>query len=170
MDVLCTLKNKITIKNFDHVCIRTNDYIQIKIKIQNYSQKPPASSRASNQNLKDMDVLCIFIIVSESWNLEYGCIINQWPYPNQYRDAKPQSGTSSPPQSPKSELKGHGCSLHIWNQDSEPIFRTWVHQKPVIISKSRSRCQTPVRNLHHPKKPQIKTLRTWMFFALSKSR
>merc|ERR1711954_71232 len=38
------------------------------------------------------------------------------------------------------------------------------------MSKSISGCQTPVRNLQHPPKPQMRTQRTWMFFAPSKSR
>merc|ERR1711954_441966 len=97
-------------------------------------------------------------------------IKDQGPYPNQYKDAKPQSGTSSILQNPKSGLYGHGCSLHLQNQDREPKFGSYVYQRPVTISKSRTRCQTPVRNLQHPPKPQMRTLRTWMFFAPSKSR
>merc|ERR1711954_627509 len=73
---------------------------------------------------------------------------------SQDQDAKTQSGTSSILQSPKSGLKGHGCSLHLQNKDGEPKFGTWVHQRPVTISKSRSRFQTPVRNLQHPPKPK----------------
>ena len=76
---------------------------------------------------------------------------------NHDQDVKPQSGTSIILQSPKWGLKGHGCSLHLQNQDRKPKFGSWVHQRPVTISKSRSRCKTPVRNLHHPPKPQIRT-------------
>ena len=36
---------------------KTNDHIQIKIKITNPSQEPPASPKAQNEDLKDMDVL-----------------------------------------------------------------------------------------------------------------
>ena len=36
---------------------KTTDYIQIKIKISNPSKEPSVSSRAKNQDLKDMDVL-----------------------------------------------------------------------------------------------------------------
>ena len=32
-------------------------------------------------------------------------------------------------------------SLHLENQDTETKFGTWVYQRPVPISKSRSRCQ-----------------------------
>ena len=82
---------------------KTSDHFKIKIKMQNPSQEPPASSKAPNEDLKDMDVLCAFKI------------------------------------------------------NREPKFAIWVYQRPVIISKSISGCQTPVRNLQHPPKPQIRT-------------
>ena len=40
--------------------------IQIIIKMQNPSQEPPVSSKAPNQDLKDMDVLCTLKIKIES--------------------------------------------------------------------------------------------------------
>ena len=36
---------------------KTSDHIQIKIKMPNPSQEPPASSKAPNDDIKDMDVL-----------------------------------------------------------------------------------------------------------------
>ena len=51
---------------------KTSDYVQIKIKIPNPSQVPPASSKAQNEDLKDMDFLCTFKIKIESQNLAYG--------------------------------------------------------------------------------------------------
>ena len=101
--------------------------------------------------------VCTFKIKIESQNLEYRCTKDQWPYSNQYQDAKPQSGTSSVLQSPKWGLKGHVCSLHLQNQDREPKFGICVYQRPVTISKSISGCQTPVRNLQRPPKPQMRT-------------
>merc|ERR1712081_73448 len=95
---------------------KTTDHIQIKIKMPNPSQEPPASSKAPNQDLKDIDALSTFKI------------------------------------------------------KIEPKFGIWVYQRPVTISKSISGCQTQVKNLQRPPKPQIRTERTWMFFALSKSR
>ena len=130
------------------ICVsKTNDHIQIKIKMQPFSQEPPASSKAPYRDLKDMDVFCIFKIKRESQNSEFWWNKDQWPYPNQYQDAKPRSGTSSALRSPKFGLKGHGCSLHLQNQDREPKFRIWVYQRPVTISNSISGCKTPVRNL-----------------------
>ena len=157
-----------------------------------------------------MDVLFTFKIKIESQNLEYGLTKDQWLNPNQYQDAKFQSGTSSILQSPKSGLIGHGCSLHLqikiddkyledghikdhWpylnhDQDANPWSRTssilqspksgpkghrcylqlqnqdresklgpWVYQRPVTISKSRSRFWTQVRCLQHPSNLQIRT-------------
>merc|ERR1712239_58873 len=46
----------------------TSDHIQIKIKMPNLSQEPPASSNAPNEDLKDIDVLCTFKIKIESQN------------------------------------------------------------------------------------------------------
>merc|ERR1711954_150832 len=51
----------------------------------------------------------------------------------------PQSGTTSILQSPKRGLKGHGCSLHLQNQDREPKFGAWLYQRPLTIPKSISR-------------------------------
>ena len=50
------------------------------IKIPNPNQEPPVSVHAPNQDLKDMDVLCIVKIKIESQNLynsEHGCINEQ---------------------------------------------------------------------------------------------
>ena len=80
VDVLCTFKIKIKSQNLDygcikikiesqnsdHGCIKTIDHIHIKIKMPNPSQEPPASSKAPNEDLKDMDVLCTFKIKIES--------------------------------------------------------------------------------------------------------
>ena len=54
--------------------LKTNDHIQIKIKMPNPSQEPPASSKAPNEDLKDMDILCNFKIKIESLNSDHGYI------------------------------------------------------------------------------------------------
>ena len=56
---------------------KTSDHIQINIRMPNPSQEPPASSKAPDQDLKDMDVLCTFKIKIESQNSEYGCTKDQ---------------------------------------------------------------------------------------------
>ena len=148
---------------------KTRNHNKIKIQMPNPSQEPPASSKAPNQDLKDMDVLCSFKFKLESQNLEYGCTKDQWPYPNQYQDSKPQSGTFRVLQSPPSGLQGHWCSLHLKNQDRKPKFRIHVNQRTVTIFKSIFACKTPIRNFQCPLKPRIRTWRTWMLFALSNS-
>ena len=52
--------------------LKTSGHIQIKIKMPNPSQEPPASSKAPNQDLKDIDVLCTTKIKIESQNLDHG--------------------------------------------------------------------------------------------------
>ena len=149
---------------------KTSDHIQIKIKMPNPSQEPPASSKAPNEDLKDMDNLCTFKMKRETKNLDPGCFKDHWPYPNQDQDAKPKSETSSILQRPKSWLKRHGCPLHCKNQDREPKLVLCMYQIPVTISKSRSRCQIPVRNLQPQPESKIRTYRIWIFFAPSKLR
>ena len=53
---------------------KTIDHIQINIRMPNPSQEPPASSKAPNEDLKDMDVLCTFKIKLESPKLQHGLI------------------------------------------------------------------------------------------------
>ena len=126
------------------------DHNQKNIKMPNPSKEPPASSKNPNQDLKDIDVFCTFKIKTESQNWEYGCTKGHLSYPNPDQDAKSQSETTSILQSSNSALREHGCSLHLQNKDRESKSRSWLYKKPVTISKSRSRCQTPVRNLQYP--------------------
>ena len=133
---------------------KTIQHIQIKINMPNPSQEPPASSKAPNKDLKDIDVLCTFKIKIESLNLDHMCIKDQRTYPNLNQDVKPQSGASSILQSPESRLKGYGCPLNLQNQDREPTFVLWVYQRQVTIFKPRSRCQIPGRNLMCPRNSQ----------------
>ena len=58
MIIICTFKIKIESLNVKHDVLKTSYYIQNNIKMQNPSQEPPASSKAPNDDLKDMDVLC----------------------------------------------------------------------------------------------------------------
>ena len=52
---------------------KTSDHIQIKIKMPNPSHEAPASSKAPNQDLKDIYVLCTFKLKIERQNSEQGC-------------------------------------------------------------------------------------------------
>ena len=51
---------------------KTSDHVQIKIQMPNPGQEPPASSKAPNKDLKDLDVLCTFKIKIESKNSDHG--------------------------------------------------------------------------------------------------
>ena len=62
------------------VVSKTSDHIHIKIKMQNPGQEPPAPTKDTNKDLKDMDILCTFKFKIESWNLEYGCNKDQGTY------------------------------------------------------------------------------------------
>ena len=44
---------------------KTSDHIQINIRMPNSNQEPPVSSKAQNEDLEDMDVLCTFKIKIE---------------------------------------------------------------------------------------------------------
>ena len=73
-----------------------------------------------------------------------------------------QNPSQDPPASLKAQnqdFRGTDCLCTFKNQDKEPKFRMWVYQRPVTIFKSRSGCQTPVREPQRPQKPQIRTLR-----------
>ena len=90
-------------------------------------------------------------------NSDHGCIKDHQTYQNQDQDSKPQSWTSSILQSPKWGHRGHGCSLHPKNHDREPKYQSWLYQRPMTISKSKSRYRTPVKNAQCPPKPQMRT-------------
>ena len=109
-------KSRKRAKTANMVVYKTSDLFQIKIKITNPSQEPSASSKAPNEDKKDIYVLCPFKIKIESKHLDHGCIKDQWPCPNQDKDAKPQSGTFQHSPKPPKRLKGHGCSLHLQHQ------------------------------------------------------
>merc|ERR1711954_345417 len=78
IEVLFTLKINLDLAKIQNMGIsKTSDYIQIKIKMPQPSQEPPAPSKVPNEDLKDMDVLCTFKIKIESQNLDHGCIKDQ---------------------------------------------------------------------------------------------
>ena len=66
MDVLCIFKINRERAKFQNMGVsKTSDHIPIKIKMLNPSEEPPVSSKAPNDDLKDMDVLCTFKIKIE---------------------------------------------------------------------------------------------------------
>ena len=68
---------------------KTTGHFQIKIKMPKPSQEPPASFKAPNDDLNDMDVICTFNIKIWSQNSDHWCIKDHRPYPNQNHDFKP---------------------------------------------------------------------------------
>ena len=76
MDNICNFKIKIEKQNLEYGCTKSVS-ISNQYQDANPSQKPPASSKAPNQELKDMDVLYAFKIKIDSHNSEYGCTKDQ---------------------------------------------------------------------------------------------
>ena len=142
MNILCTFKLKIESQTLDHGCIK--DQWPYPNLDQDAKPRSGASSilQSPKKDLKDMDVLCTFKFKIERQNLEHGCIKDQSQYPNQDQDDRPQSWTSIILQSSNWGLKGQGCSFHLQNWDREQKFWSWVYQRQVTISKSRSICHT----------------------------
>ena len=148
---------------------KTSDHILINMKMPNRSQEPPGSSKAKNEDLEEMDVLCIFKTKRESQNFDYGFLKDHWPYLNHDQDTKPQPGSSSTLQSPKWGLKGHGCSLHLQikiesqNLDHGYTKDQWPYSNQDPDAKPQSGTSSILQS---PKSTQ----KTWIFFATSKAR
>ena len=70
MDVLCTFKIQIESQKFDHSCNKHQWPYPNQDQDAKPSQDSPASSKAQNEDLKDMDVLCTLKINMESQNFE----------------------------------------------------------------------------------------------------
>ena len=123
------------------MCVpKTSDHIQINIRMPNPCQEPPTSSKAPNEDLKDMDVLCTIKIMIESQKLDHGCIKTSDHIQIKIKIPNPSQEPQASSKDPNEDVRGHGCSLHLQNQDREQKFRSWVYKRPMTISKSRSRC------------------------------
>ena len=77
MDLLCTFKIKLESQIQNMAVSKTSDHIQIKIKMLNPSQEPPALTKALNQDSKDINNLCTFKIKVQSKDLDYEYIKDQ---------------------------------------------------------------------------------------------
>ena len=130
---------------------KTSDHIQIKIKIPNPSQEPPASSKPPNEDLKDMDVICTFKIKIESHNLAYGV-------PKTSDHIQINITMPNPSQEPPASSK---APYQVFFEPSKSSERAKIQNmgisKTVTMSKPRSKCQTPVRSLQHSPNLQIRT-------------
>ena len=126
MDDLCTFKIKEESKNLDYWCPKpmttSKSRSRCKIQVRNLQHPPNPKIRTSRT--------CMFFAPSnQDREPNFGTWVYQRPLTisKSRQDAKPKSGTSSILQSPKWGLKGHGCSLHLQNQDREPKFGTWKY-------------------------------------------
>ena len=91
---------------------KTIDHIQINIRMLNPSQEPPASSKAPNQDLKDMDQHRDLIIIKMVYQKLFTLFKSRSRFLTSVRN--PSILLSS-----KSGLRGHGCPLHLQNLDRE---------------------------------------------------
>ena len=139
MDVLCTFKVKIVSQKLEHGYSKDQWPYPKQDERPVFSQEPPVSSKAQIQKLKDMDLLCNYKIKIESQHSKPG--ISKTSVHIQFKiKTKPSQEPPASSNAPTSGLRGYGCSLHLQNQDREPKLKTRVYQRPVTISKSRSRC------------------------------
>ena len=84
---------------------KTSNYFQINIKTPDPSQKTPVSSKAPNEDLKDMDVLSTFKIKIESQNMDHGCIKDQWPIKIKIKMLNPNQELLASSKAPNQDLK-----------------------------------------------------------------
>ena len=135
------------------VVSKTSDHILYKIKIPNPSQEPPASSEAPIEDLKDIDVLCTLKIKIENQDSDYGYMKTSYHIQIKIKIPNPSQESPVSSKAPNEDPKDMNvlCTFNI------KIERQNWDQRPAIISKSRSRFQTPLRNLQHPPKPQMRT-------------
>jgi len=77
MDVPCTFKIKIGSQHSDYECIKDQWPYPYQDKDTKPCQEPPAPTKAPNQDLNYVNVLCTFKMKKEGQNLEYWCIKDQ---------------------------------------------------------------------------------------------
>ena len=107
---------------------KTSDHIQIKIKMPNPSQEPPSSSKAQNQDFKNMDVLCTFKIKIENKNSDHRCTKDQIKIQMQNSSQEPPVSSKVPYQDLKDidvlcifKIKMESQnSEYGWNKDQWP--------------------------------------------------
>ena len=179
------------------MCIKDQWPYQREINIPNPTKELPASAKAPNPDLKDMDVLCSYKIKIESQTLKRG-----WQYPKQDTDSQPQSGSTA-----FSKAKNHNIvvqktfdhiqiNIKMPNPSQEPvasskapnedfedmddlcIFKIKIESKNLdhgcIKDKwpyqIKFKIQSPSQEPPVSAKAQNQDSGTWNFFVLSKSR
>ena len=109
---------------------KVSDHIQVKIKMLNPSQEPPAPTKAQNQGWKDMDVLCTFKIKIENKDLKYGCIKDQWPFSNQDKMTNPSHQPPAPTKAQNQDLKDMDvlCTFKI-KGESQNLYHWYINDQ-----------------------------------------
>ena len=102
---------------------------------------------------------------SKIWNMG---VVNPVTISKSRSRCKTQVRNLQHPQKTKSRFKRHGCSICLQNQYKVSKYWHLVFQRPVTIFKSRSKCQTHIKNLQGHVRPQIRTSMSLMFFTPSK--
>ena len=105
---------------------KSSDHINIKIKMPNPSQEPPASSKAPNRDLKDMDVLRTFKINLDCLNLDQRHIKKSDNIPKKIKISNIRQEI---PESIKSPFKIKG---HLFFTPSNPMsaYKNWSIDLP----------------------------------------
>ena len=112
----------------------TSDHIQIKSMMPNPSQEPPASSKAKNQDLKEIDDLCTFKMKIESKNFYQGYIKDQWPYPNKIKMPNPTQESPASSKAPNEDFmdKDVLCTFKIKNESRNSDYGYIKDQWPYL--------------------------------------
>ena len=157
MDVHFSFKIKIENKNFEHRFIKEQWQYPDPDQESKFQSETSSIVQSPKSGLRGQ--WCSLCLQNQDRKPKYRTQVNQhqWPFLHQDHDPKPQSGTATVIQSLQSRLQGHGCSLHLQNQDRVQRLGSWVYQRHTTISKWRSRSKSPVRNLQGPLKTKIRT-------------
>ena len=75
----------------------TSHHIQIKIKMPNPSQEPPASSKAPNEELKDMNDLSTFKVTEDIQNFAFSQGLPKKPNPKNPPKKNKKKQSNTPP-------------------------------------------------------------------------
>ena len=74
-----------------------------------------------------MDILCTYKIKAESQNFEYGCIKDQWPFPNWNPDANPNQEHQA-----SSKAKWMSLSIQSDWEIKRIVKLDWINDKLIV--------------------------------------